>query len=209
MAEILKQLPREERVNAILENTKTILKGHFLSTSGLHLDTYIDKRRLFPNTDETSEICGMFADEFKDMDIEVVVAPATGGVILGFETARKLKEITGKKVLDCFLEKKDSGGFGFKGGYEKLIRGKNVLILDDILTTGRSIEETNNAVKNAGGNIIGIGVICDRRDTEEELKISGVKKVIALTRKKDLRSYRPEDCPMCKNDRPMDKPEDK
>lgn len=204
MAERLKQLPREERVNQILEKTGAILHGHFLATSGLHLDTYLEKRDVYPHIDETTEICEMFAEEFKEDEIGVVVAPATGGIILGFETAKQLKKRKGKDVLNCFLEK-TTDGFEFKGDFAGMVKGKRVLIVDDILTTGGSITKAVDAVAKAGGETVAVGIVCDRRKEDEELKVPGVKRVIALGRKKGLNAYKPEECPHCKRGEPLER----
>ena len=195
MGEILKQLPREERVNQLLKETGTELKGHFIAASGKHLDTYIDKRLIYPDTEVTSEICGMFAEDFKDKNIEVVIAPAVGGIILSFETARQLTKMTGKKAYSIFLEKKKEGGFEIHGnlGKEK-VYGKRALILDDILTTGGSLKEVVDETTKHGGNIAGVGVIRKRGDvTSKDIGVSDDVKIDALSTVK-LPDWTEEEC---------------
>lgn len=206
--ENLNQLPREERVKQILDK-HCMLDGHFLSTAGLHLEKYIDKSRVFPHVEETVEICKMFAEEFANDNIEAVVAPAVGGVILGFETARLLGEITKKPVLSFFVEKNKEGKLEFRGGYAKQLKGKRALVLDDILTTGKSVDESVGMVEGAGAEVIGVGVMCDRRDGDKKLTTIPEDKLYALSKAKGLKAYLPSDCPMCKEGKPIEKPSDK
>lgn len=196
-------MSRGERVNSILEKTKAVSNGHFLATSGLHLDTYIDKRVVYMYPEETSELCDMFAEEFKNDNIEVVVAPATGGIILCFETAKALSKLTGKDVKSCFLEKTDDGGLVFKKVFAEQVKRKRALVLDDILTTGGSLKKSIESTKEIEGNVVGVGVICDRSD--QDAKPNGVEKYVVLSRKTGLRKYQPAECPMCERGEPLEK----
>lgn len=192
MGEKLLTLPREERIIQIFERTGAILEGHFIGTSLNHLDKYVEKRLVYPSTQQTSEICGMFAEDFKDKGIEVVVAPTTGGVILGFETARQLTIMTGKDVANVFIEKTKEGGFKFHEGFSKLVEDKITLILDDVLTTGGSLRGVINEVKKVRGNIGGVGVVWERGDVGP--KDIGVDVEIDALCKKKYKSYTEEEC---------------
>src|SRR3989338_3413671 len=155
-------ISREKRVRQILDQTGAVLTdGHFLYTSGLHGDTYINKDAIYPHTQETKEICGMWAEDFKDADIEVVVGPAMGGVILANNTADALTLITGHDVPGVYAEKADKG-FVFTRGYEEFVKGKRVLVVEDILTTGGSAKSVVEAVREIGGEVVGVAVIANR-----------------------------------------------
>ena len=160
--EVLRPLPREERVREIFQKSGGILEGHFIAHSWKHLDRYVDKRLFYAYTQETTEICSMFAKDFKNDNIEVVIAPATGGIILSFETARLLTLMTGKKVISAFLEKRKEGGFEFHKGVAELIKDKRALDLDDVLTTGGSLKDAVDETRKAGAKVVRVGVIWNR-----------------------------------------------
>ena len=93
-----------KKVGAILQN------GHFVGTSGLHFDTYVNKDFLYPHTEETSRVCRLLAEKYKDKNIEVVVGPALGGIILSQWTAFHLSNLCGREVLGVYTEKSEDGG---------------------------------------------------------------------------------------------------
>ena len=98
-------------VDDLLRNTGAILEGHFKLASGRHSGTYIEKFRIMENPPATEVLCGMIADHFRDLKPSVVVGPATGGIILAYETARQLG------VPNVFAEKDDAGGMYFDRGF--------------------------------------------------------------------------------------------
>ena len=115
----------------ILTKVGAILpQSHFVGTSGLHMDTYVNKDFLYPHTKETSEVCRLFADKFKDENIEVVVGPALGGIILSQWTAYHLSEICGKEILGIYTEKSPEGGQIYTRGYDSYVKGKRVLVVE-------------------------------------------------------------------------------
>ena len=184
-----------KKVGAILSD------GHFVGASGLHFDTYINKDFLYPHTKETSRVCRLFAEKYKDADIEVVVGPALGGIVLSEWTAHHLSEIYGKEVLGIYTEKSQDSEQMFTRGYEKYVKeGKRVLLVEDIVTTGGSILKSIKAVKEAGGNVIGACAIVNKsRDLDKS--IFGVP-FDTLT---DLfvTTYTRETCPLCKSNIPI------
>src|SRR3989338_5249993 len=128
-----------KKVGAVLSDS------HFVGTSGLHFDTYVNKDFLYPHTKEISQICRMFAEKFKDSNIEVVVGPALGGIILSQWTAYHLSEICGREVLAVYTEKSPDSGQIFTRGYENYVKGRRVLIVEDVITTGGSLLKSANA----------------------------------------------------------------
>jgi orotate phosphoribosyltransferase len=133
-----------------------LVGGHFVGTSGLHFDTYVNKDFLYPHTKDTYAICKLLAEKYKDSDIEVVVGPALGGIILSQWVAYHLTEMTGREVLAIYTEKSKDGEQVFTRGYEKYINNsKRVLVVEDIITTGGSILKTIHSVNEAGGEVVG------------------------------------------------------
>jgi len=183
-----------KKVGAILEN------GHFVGTSGLHFGTYINKDFLYPHTKKTSQMCRLFAEKYKDANIEVVVGPALGGIILSQWTAYHLSEIYGKEVLGIYTEKSTEGGQMFTRGYEKYIKDKRVLVVEDIITTGGSILKTIKAVKEAGGNIVGACAMVNKNKNLDK-NIFGVP--FDTLAELFVETYTADVCPLCKNKIPI------
>ena len=177
----------------IFEESGALLKGHFLLTSGLHSPIYWEKFRVLQFPHYTGQLCGMIADHFRGEEIQVVAGPTTGGIILSYEVARQLG------VRSVFAEKEGEER-AFRRGFS-ISAGERVLIVDDILTTGGSIREVIAAVNKLGGKIIGIGVLVDRSEQDQEFGIPLFSCHRAITT-----TYKPEDCPLCAAKIPLVKP---
>ena len=203
MVEMLRQLPREERVRQIFKETKAIITdSHVVYTSGLHGSAYVNKDAIYPHPKEISELCGMFAEDFKDKNIEVVAGPAVGGVILETLTAQHLTRLTGREVFGIYAEKQkdEEESFAFGRGYADFIKGKRVLVVEDILTTGGSAEKVIKAVRKLRGEVVGLGVLCNRGGVKPEA-VGGVEIDALINVKMD--SFKPEVCPHCSSGVPM------
>ncbi len=141
-----------------------ITDDHFVYTSGKHGEVYVNKDALYPHTDKTSEVGKMFASAIVDakVDVDVVVGPALGGIILSQWTAYHLSQILGKEVLSVYTEKDENKNQIFTRNYDQIVVGKKVLVVEDIVTTAGSIIKTVNAVKLAGGIVVGAGAMVNR-----------------------------------------------
>lgn len=201
-AETEKEIPRDQKVRQILESTGAVLtESHFVYTSGRHGDAYINKDAVYPHTREISDLCRMFAEDFKDKGVEVVAAPAVGGVILSHETASHLTKMTEKDILGVYAEKQEDGNMEFRRGYADLIKGKRVLVVEDVLTTGGSVLKTIKAVEKSGGTVIGLGAICNRGGVKpEDIGVEAIDALINV----QMESYPEEDCKQCKAGVPID-----
>ena len=175
-------------VGAILPN------GHFVGTSGLHFDAYINKDNLYPYTRETSHVCRLFAEKYKDKNIETVVAPALGGIVLSQWVTYHLNELGGNTVA-AYTEKTLDNGQAFTRGYDKHVKGRRVLIVEDNVATGGSIMKVIKAVREAGGNIVGVCVMVNR-NKKIDSKFLGVP-FDALS-SLYVPSYQAAECPLCK-----------
>lgn len=176
---------------------------HFVYTSGKHGSVYINKDFLYPHTRQTARVGKMFAEKFKNKAIDVVAAPAVGGTILCTWTAYYLSKLKGKEVLSVYTEKDkgttasavDSGQI-FRRGYDRFIKGKNVLVLEDLTTTGISVKKTVEAVKKAGGKVVAVGVMVNRNpDGVNEKTIGAPFYALGVF---PAVAYDPNDCPLCK-----------
>ncbi len=189
------------KVVEILKGTGGILENdHFVGASGLHFDTYVNKDFLYPHTGEVSKVCRMFAEKCRDKNIEVVVGPALGGIILSQWTAYYLSDICGREILGVYTEKNVDGEQVFTRGYEKYVKGKNVLVVEDIITTGGSILKTIKAVQNAQGNIVAATAMINKNKNLDK-SIFGVPFEALAELYVDI--YTAEDCPLCKKGVPI------
>ena len=189
-------------VISILKKVQAVLTdGHFVYTSGKHGSIYVNKDAVYPHTKETSQIGKLFAERFKNKNIDVVAAPALGGIILSQWTAYHLSKLQKKEVLGVYTEKTADNNQIFTRGYDKLVKDKNVLVIEDLTTTGGSVRKVVDTVKASGGKVVGIGVMINRDPKNVTNKVVGgpfislgILKAEAFDEKK---------CPLCKKGVPM------
>jgi orotate phosphoribosyltransferase len=198
----------EEEVLEVLRSVGAIITGsHVVYTSGKHGSAYINKDAVYPDTMETSMLCNEIAGRFERFDVDSVIAPAIGGVILSQWVAYHLTRLnvengnSSKKVFGVYAEKDGNGDFVIKRGYDRFINGKRVLVVEDILTTGGSVKKVIEAVRAVGGSVVGLGVLCNRGGITPE-DIGGVQELVPLLNFK-LDSWSPLDCPLCKSNVPI------
>lgn len=139
---------------SLFKESQALLTGHFLLTSGRHSDVYYEKFTLLKNPAICTQVCKSLADHFRSSGAQSVVGPTTGGIIIAYDVARYL----GVEAL--YAEQGDPGRV-FKRGFS-LDPGQKVLIVDDVLTTGRSVEEVVSLVNSYKADIVGIGLFLDR-----------------------------------------------
>jgi orotate phosphoribosyltransferase len=188
-------------VDIIKSVEAVITDSHFVGTSGRHMPTYINKDALYPHTFETSEVCKLFADKVKDFDIDTVVGPALGGIILSTWTAHHLSKIKGKEVYGVYTEKTPEGGMAFTRGYDKFITGKKVLVVEDLTTTGGSAKKVVDAVKAAFGEVVAVCVMINRNPKEVTSEYFGAPffPLDAF----EVPTYEEAECPLCKSGIPI------
>lgn len=149
---------------SILQETGAWCKGHFQLSSGRHSDQYIQCARLFENPLHGEIFGSALGNEFKDCDIDIVAGPALGGILLAYDVGRSL----GKRVL--FAERAD-GKMTFRRGFT-IELGQRVLLVEDVVTTGGSVLEVAQVVRDAGGEVVGIGSIVLRKSLGVQLDFS-------------------------------------
>ena len=185
---------RQEVLQVLYEVGAVITNSHIVYTPGRHGTAYVNKDAVYPHTRITSALCLAIAEEFADRSVEAVIAPAVGGVILSQWTAHHLSEITKIEVLGVYAEK-EGGIFVIKRGYDKLVTGRNVLVVEDVLTTGGSAKKVIEATRALGGNVVGLGVLCNRGGIMPQ-DVANPPDLFALVDVK-LDSWAEEECPLC------------
>jgi orotate phosphoribosyltransferase len=181
----------------VLREAGALKEGHFLLSSGLHSDQYVEKFDLLRNPPATERACRAIADRFRQESIDVVAGPTTGGIILAFEVGRQLG------CLAAYAERKSNGSTGreFRRG-TTFSPAQRVLVVDDILTTGGSVRETLTALQNEPVEIVAISVLVDRSGgnvTFDDLPLIPLATL-------EVKTWNPEDCPMCAAGKPLVKP---
>ena len=145
-----------EEVLQIFRDSGALLEGHFLLASGYHSAVYLEKFQVLQFPNYVEKLCKDIAERFAGDEVQVVIGPTTGGVLLAYEVAKNLG------VRGIFAERGDDGlGRVLRRGFE-IREGENVLLVDDILTTGGSVRDTMQVVEGYQGNLVGIAVLADR-----------------------------------------------
>lgn len=183
----------EQETLQIFLKTGALLEGHFLLTSGRHSNQYFQCAKVLQYMNYTELICSKIADYFNKYEIDTVIAPAIGGIVVGQEVARLL----GKRSI--FAEREDKA-LTLRRGFS-LSPNEKVLVCEDVVTTGGSVFEVMDIVRNAGAEVVGVGMVVDRSNGKVSF---GVPQVSAL--KLDVISYTPEECPLCAQGIPAVKP---
>lgn len=183
-----------ERMEEILKVTGALKEGHFLLTSGRHSNQYMQCAEVLKYPKYTEEIAKYMAEGFKEVQVDLVIGPAMGGMLIGFELAKQLN------VINFFTERDADGNMCLRRGFH-IPKGAKVIIAEDVITTGGSVVEVMDIVKEAEAEIVGVGVVVDRSNGGVDF---GAKTVAAYTA--DIQSYEKIACPLCRSGQPITKP---
>ena len=182
-----------EEILGIFRQTQALLEGHFQLTSGLHSPHYFQCARVLQYPKYLDLFAGEIAGHFQSEEIKLVISPAIGGIVVGTEVGRILG------VRTIFAERKD-GAMQVRRGLE-ILSGERVLVVEDVVTTGGSVQEVIALADTAGAKLTGVGYVVDRSNG----KISFPSKHFSVL-KMDVTAYKPENCPLCKQNIPIMKP---
>ena len=182
-----------KEIEKILFDCGAFLKGHFLLTSGRHSKFYVEKIKIIHHPKKVQILCSELAKKFTELNFDVVVSPAMGGIVLGYEVAKVL----GKRFI--FTQRKENQ-IVIRSGFE-LKQDEKVLIIEDIVTTGGSVFEVMDCVKKSGSQIVGVGLIVDRSGGKVNFGVP-TKPLLTL----DIETFLPDECPLCKKNIPIVKP---
>ncbi len=183
----------EKNVQNILKESGAILKGHFLLSSGSHSDTYIQCAKVLQHPKYTEYLATLIAEKFRRELPDIVIGPAMGGIIFAYEVAKKMG-------VRAIFSERENGSMSLRRGFQ-ILKGEKVLIVEDVVTTGRSVFEVMELVKAANGELIGIGAIIQRGKDAPNFGI----RFEPLT-KMEIATYPPGECPMCREGLPLYKP---
>ena len=177
----------------VFQDAGALLKGHFLLSSGQHSSQYLQCARVLEDPEKSRKVSLALAENFKKDKINVVIGPAMGGIILAYELARAL----GAHAL--FAER-EAGKMTLKRGFD-LSPQDNVLVAEDVVTTGGSVKEVIELVKDKSARVVSVCTLVDRSQGAIDF---GVKCMSLL--KLEIKNYTPEDCPLCKQGLKLVKP---
>ncbi len=183
----------EEEILNIFKKTEALLSGHFLLTSGRHSNVYFQCAKVLQYPEYNNIICAAIAEHYKDFEIDSIIAPAIGGIVVGQEVARQLN----KRFI--FAEREDKK-LNLRRGFS-IEKGERILVCEDVVTTGGSVFEVIDIIKQSEAIPVGVGFIVDRSKGKVQFGVPQ-KSVVSL----DAISYEPENCTLCKENIPFIKP---
>lgn len=186
---------KTEEVMRKFEEAGAIQKGHFKLTSGVHSDTYIQCAQVMQHPEFMHGLCSELGKKFRGDDIDVIVGPAIGGIIMAHVMARVL----GPWVRAIFTER-ENGKMTLRRSFE-IKEGEKVLVVEDVTTTGSSVREVIDIIKSRKGKVVGVGVLIDRSGGRVNFRVK-TEKLLTV----DIKTYLPEECPLCKKGIPAVKP---
>ena len=167
----------------ILKETDALLEGHFILSSGLHSDQYVQCARLLSHPKKAEIICSSLCEKIKEefRKIDIILSPAIGGIVVGYEIGRQLG-------IETIFAERSEGKLILRRGF-KLPKNSNVLIVEDVITTGKSAFECSELVKLLDSKVLGYSCIIDRSNDNSIIKqkiISQIKLKIEIFKKNDL-----------------------
>ena len=179
--DVLKEL---QRVGAIIDD-------HVVLSSWRHSGKYINKDEAFDEPGVIESFCRELATRFEDLDVDFVVAPAVAGVCYAFDIVHYMFAM----IHRAFADKDGAGGFIFKRGFERKLRGKRVLVLEDVSTTSATIRKVMDAVEAVGGIVVAVGMLWNRGGVTAEML--GTPRLECLVNIQ-FESWEANECPLCK-----------
>jgi orotate phosphoribosyltransferase len=181
-------------VRALLEQTGALLRGHFRLSSGLHSPNYVQCALLLESPSNAKALGEALGARLRSIAAERIVAPALGGVIIGYTVAEALG------VPMIFTERKE-GQMTLRRGFG-LRSGERVVIVEDVVTTGKSTRETADVIATQGGTVVGFASILNRSGKEDSFGPAPYEALLAL----DFETFPESACPLCAAGVPLDAP---
>jgi orotate phosphoribosyltransferase len=182
--------------NEVIETFKrtgALLEGHFILSSGLHSPIYLQCAIALESTTVAMEFGAAIAERLKNQQIETVASPAIGGIVIGYEVARQLR-------ARFIWTEREEGGMTLRRGFT-VHQGEQMLVVEDVITTGGSTRETIEALSRAGAKVVAAASIIDRSGGKADVGVP-LFSLASL----DVPSVNSSDCQLCKDGRPPNKP---
>jgi orotate phosphoribosyltransferase len=180
-------------LRALLEQTGALLTGHFRLSSGLHSPNYVQCAKLLEHPRHAKAIGAALGERMRSMGVEKIVAPALGGVIIGYTVAEALD------LPSVFAERKD-GAMTLRRGFA-IRENEKIAIVEDVVTTGKSTRETAEVIAQNGGVVVGFASILNRSGKPNPFD-APYEALLALS----LDTYEENDCPLCARGVALDAP---
>lgn len=180
-----------KNILSLFQESGALLQGHFLLSSGMHSPTYFQCALLLQHPDLAQRLCRDLARRFEALGVQVVLSPAIGGIIVGYEVAKAL----GNRSI--FAERVE-GRMRLRRGFE-FKEGERAIVVEDVVTTGGSLKEVVDLVWEAGGRVVGTGALVDRSGGRADPALNSLVSLNVVT-------YPPGDCPLCQKGLPLIKP---
>ncbi|AET70178.1 orotate phosphoribosyltransferase [Desulfosporosinus orientis DSM 765] len=177
----------------VFKESKALLEGHFLLTSGKHSAQYMQCAQVLQYPERAALLAEGLASQFKEMGVETVIGPATGGILVAHEVAKAL----GVRAL--FTER-ENGIMRLRRGFA-ISPQERVLVVEDVITTGGSVREVLNVVQEFGAVAVGVGVLVDRSGGTVDFGLPQCS-IIQL----NIKAFEVQDCPLCAQGIPAIKP---
>lgn len=183
----------EQEIMKIFQDCGALMEGHFLLTSGLHSNRYIQCAKVLQYPDIASTLGAELAAFFRDLRVNVVVGPALGGILVAQEVARALK-------TRALFTEREQGVMTLRRGFA-VERGERVLVVEDVVTTGGSTREVIKVMEDCGAAVVGVGALVDRHTGTLDFEMP-FHALLCL----EIATYLPESCPLCREGFPLFKP---
>lgn len=174
-----------EEILEVFRKTGGILHGHFLLTSGRHSDTYMQCAKLFVHPHESERLCKALAEQLREFAPDVVVSPAVGGILMGYEVARQLG------VSNLFAEREE-GKMTLRRGFA-LEKGRRVIVVEDVVTTGGSVKEVVALCRAAGAEVVAVASVVDRSAGKVDFGVP-YRALLSM----EVKSWEADECPLCR-----------
>ncbi len=183
----------QDEVLTIFRQSGALLDGHFRLSSGLHSPGYLQCALVLQHPRDAETLGAALGDLVRSLGVQTVLSPALGGIVIGQEVGRSLG------VRAIFAERQD-GTLSLRRGFA-LDPGEQVLVVEDVVTTGGSTRETMDVARAAGAVVVGACAIVDRSGGKQGLDVP-FRALLPM----DVRTYQPEECPLCQQGVPIAKP---
>ncbi len=177
----------------VFRKSEALLDGHFLLTSGKHSAQYMQCAQVLQYPDRAAILAEGLASQFRDMGVETVIGPATGGILVAHEVAKALG------VRSLFTER-ENGIMRLRRGFT-VSPGERVLVVEDVITTGGSVREVLTVVQEFGATAVGVGVLVDRTGGQVDFGLPQCS-IIQL----NIQAFEAQECPLCAKGTPAVKP---
>ncbi|MGM0603752.1 MAG: orotate phosphoribosyltransferase [Bacillota bacterium] len=184
---------KREEIEKMLKETGVIQEGHFVLTSGRHANIYMQCAKVLQYPEYAAKLAGEIAEKWKDTEIDVVIGPALGGVVLSYAAAEQIG------VRSLFSERKN-GSMQLRRGFD-IKKGEKALIVEDVVTTGGSVKEVIELMEEKGADIVGISSIIDRSSGNADFNYQ-FKPLLKV----DIKSYKANECELCQKGIPVTRP---